>query len=255
MREPVPAGQHRGRGHRVHRQRAGLVAVDDRRPAQGLDVGERLDHGLRLGQPPRPRRQHGLDERRQAGRDGRDRGRNAQQHQGRGVLAPHEAEDGDHRHGEKGDQPEHLGHAVEFALQRRPGAFGGRHHAGDLAHLGRLAGGGHHERRRTAGDLGVLEHQVGPVAQGHLTAGQGPAVLGYRRALPGQRGFLHLQRGGGDDPPVRRDDISGLQQPHITRHKLGRLDLLDLAGPPHPGPGHLQLRQRLHAGPGLHLLG
>ena len=41
---------------------------------------------------------------------------------------------------------EHLGHAVELALQRRAGPLGRGHHVGDPAHLGRLAGRGHHER-------------------------------------------------------------------------------------------------------------
>ena len=253
--EPVTAAQHGGRGHRVHRQRAGLVAVDDGGPAQGLHVRQRLDHRLVLSQPPRPRRQHGLHERGQPGRDRRDRGGDAQQHQRGGVLAPHQAEDGDDRHGDERDRPEHLGHAVQFALQRRLGPLGGGDHPGDLAHLGRAAGGGHHDRRGAPGDLGVLEHQVGPVAQRHLTLGQRARVLGYRRALPGQRGLLHLQRGRGRDPPVRRDHVPGLQQHDVTRHQRGRFDLLDLPGAPHPGMRHLQLGQRLHAGPGLQLLG
>ena len=208
-----------------------------------------------LSQPARPRRQHGLHERGQPGRDRRDRGGDAQQHQRGGVLAPHQAEDGDDRHGDERDRPEHLGHAVQFALQRRLGPLGGGDHPGDLAHLGRAAGGGHHDRRGAPGDLGVLEHQVGPVAQRHLTLGQRARVLGYRRALPGQRGLLHLQRGRGRDPPVRRDHVPGLQQHDVTRHQRGRFDLLDLPGAPHPGMRHLQLGQRLHAGPGLQLLG
>ena len=88
----------------------------------------------------------------------------------------------------------------------------------------------------------------------HLAVGQGHRVLGHRRALTGQRGFLHLQRGRGDDPPVRRDHVTGLQQDDVARHQLGRVDLLDLARSPHPGAGHLELRQRLHTGPGLQLL-
>ena len=196
-RVPVAAGQHRGGRHRVHRQRAGLVAVDDRRPAQGLDVGQRLDHRLRLGQAPRPGRQHGLDERRQAGRDRRDRGRHAQQQQGLDLLAPHDTEDGDHRDGQPGDRTEHLGHAVELPLQRRAGPLRGGHHVGDLAHLGRLAGRGDHEHRRAAGDLRVLEDQVRPVAERDLTLGKGRAVLAHRRALAGEGGFLHLERRGG----------------------------------------------------------
>ena len=55
---PVAAGEHRRRRHRVHRQRAGLVAVDHRRAAERLDVGERLDDRLGLGEALRPRRQH-----------------------------------------------------------------------------------------------------------------------------------------------------------------------------------------------------
>ena len=253
--EPVAAGQHGGRGHRVQRQRAGLVGVDDGGPAQGLHVRQRLDDRLGLHQAARSRRQHGLHERRQAGRDGRDRGRYAQQHQGRGVLAPHEAEDGDHRHGDEGEQPEHLGHAVEFALQRRARALGGRDQAGDPAYLGRLTGRGHHERGRTAGDLGVLEHQVGAVAERNLPLGQGHPVLGDRGALAGERGLLHFQGGGGQDPAVRREDVSGLEQHDVTGYELGGLDFLDLAGSPHPGPGHLELGQRLDAGPGLQFLG
>ena len=144
---------------------------------------------------------------------------------------------GDHRHGEEGDQPEHLGHAVEFALQRRTRALGGRHHAGDLAHLGRLAGRGHHERRRAAGDLRVLEHQVRAVAERDLALGKGHPVLGDRRALAGERGLLHLQGGGGDDPAVRRDDVTGLEQHDVAGHELGRFDLLDLRRTAAPGPG------------------
>ena len=42
--EPISAGQHRGSGHLVQRQRPRLVAVDHGRPAERLDVCERFHH-------------------------------------------------------------------------------------------------------------------------------------------------------------------------------------------------------------------
>ena len=80
--EPISAGQHRGRGHLVQRQRPGLVAVDHGRPAERLDVGERFHHRLRLGQPLSARGQHRLHECRQTHRDRGNRGRDAQEHHG-----------------------------------------------------------------------------------------------------------------------------------------------------------------------------
>jgi hypothetical protein len=76
---PLPARQHRRRCHRVHRQGAGPVAVDHRRPAERLDVGGRLDDSLGRGEPLRPRRQHERHGRRQPGGNRRVRRRHAQQ--------------------------------------------------------------------------------------------------------------------------------------------------------------------------------
>ena len=56
------------------------------------------------------------------------------------------------------------------------------------------------------------------------------------------------------DPPVGRHHVAGLEQHDVARHQPGRFELLDLAGPPHPGVRHLQLGQRVHAGAGLQLL-
>ena len=61
-----------GRRHLVERQRAGLVGVDGARRPQRLDVGEVAHDGLRLGQLAGAEGEHPLDERRHAGRDGRD---------------------------------------------------------------------------------------------------------------------------------------------------------------------------------------
>ena len=81
------------------------------------------------------------------------------------------------------------------------------------------------------------------------------AFLRHRRALTGQRRLLELQRRGGHDPAIRRDDVTGLEQRDIARHQLRRFDLLDGAIAAHPGMRHLQLRECLDAGPRLQLLG
>ena len=166
--EPVTAGQHRGRGHRVHGQRAGLVAVDDRRPAQGLDVGERLDHRLGLGQMPRSRRQHRLHEGRQAGRDRRDRRRDAQQQEGVVSCPRAMPKTAITATASQATRPNTLVMPSSSRCSGERVRLVAGDHVGDLAHLGRLTGRGHHERRRAAGDLRVLEHQVGPVAQRDL---------------------------------------------------------------------------------------
>ena len=115
---PLTVGEHFGRGHRVHRQRARLVAVDDRRAAEGLDIREGLHDRLGLGEMPRPRGQHRLHERRQPDRNRRDRGRDAQQDERLRVLTAGDADDGDDRHSRPGEQTEDLGHAVELTLER-----------------------------------------------------------------------------------------------------------------------------------------
>ena len=190
---PVAPGQHRRRRHGVHRQGAGFVAVDHRRSTERLDVGERLDHGLGLSEPLRPGRQHQLDERRQARRDGRDGRRHAEQDERLGVLVTSDPNDGDHGHRGPGEDAEELGQAVELPLQWRLRALRRRDHVGDVAHLGRRTGRHDHDGGRPTGDLGVLEDEVGPVAERRLAVGERRGVLGDRRALTGQRRLLHLQ--------------------------------------------------------------
>ena len=80
-------------------------------------------------------------------------------------------------------------------------------------------GGGHHDRGRAAGDLRVLEHEVGAVAQPGLLAQHRRAVLGHRRALAGERGLLELERRratGCARPRARR------RRPRAGRCRRGR---------------------------------
>ncbi len=73
-------------------------------------------------------------------------------------------------------------------------------------------------------------------------------VLGDRGALAGERRLLHLEGRRRDDAPVGGHDVARLEQHDVARHELRRVDLLDLAGPPHAGVRDLELRQRVDAG-------
>ena len=111
-----------------------------------------------------------------------------------------------------------------------------RDHVGDAAHLGRLTGGGHDERRRAAGDLGVLEHHVRAVAERDL-------ALGERRRRPSATGALSPVSAASCTSSVADVTIrpsAGTTSPASSStmspgHEVGRLDLLDAAGSAHPG--------------------
>ena len=123
------------------------------------------------------------------------------------------------RHRGPGEDPEDLGHAVELALQRRLRALRRGDHVGDAAHLRRLARRDDHERRRAAGHLGVLEHQVRAVAERRLPLGKRRRVLGDRRALAGERRLLHLERRRRDDATVGGHQVARLEQHDVARHE------------------------------------
>ncbi len=216
--EPVAAGQHRGRRHRVHRQRAGLVAVDDRRSAQGLDVGQRLDHGLGLGQPAGSGRQHGLHERR-AGRSGWTAIAVEMHSRSRVVTSWPRA------------MPK-IAITATASQAMSPNTL-------VMLSSSRCSG----ERVRfvavtmpairpisVAWPVAVTTNAAVPRVtwvfwktrfvrspSGVSPSGRVAAVLRHRRALAGQRGLLHLQRRRGKDPPVRRDDVARLQQDDVAR--------------------------------------
>ena len=164
-----------------------------------------------------------------------------------GVLTARDTDDGDDRDRGPGEQPEDLGQAVELTLQRRPHALRRGDHVGNAAHLGCLTGCGHHEARRSPRHLRVLEHEVRAVAERDVIPGERRVVLGDGRALAGERGLLQLERGGGDDATVGRDDVARLERHDVAGDQVDRLDLLHAAGSPHARMGHLELRKRIDA--------
>ena len=194
---PVAAGEHRGRRHGVHRQRAGLVAVDDRRAAERLDVGQRLDDRLGLGQPLRTRRRASSARTSASPVGMAEIAVETHSRTSVSVSWPRAMpEDGDHRHRRPGEDAEDLGQAVELALQRRRGtACVARDHVGDAAHLRRL--------RRWPSRRTIAEPRVtwvfwktrfvrSPSAVSRSASVDG--VLGDRGALAGERRLLHLER-------------------------------------------------------------
>ena len=80
------------------------------------------------------------------------------------------------------------------------------------------------------------------------------AVLAHRCALPGQRGLLRLQRRRPDDPAVRRHDVTGLHLHQVAGHHLDRRHQHQPTAADDLGLRHLQVRQGVHARPGLQLL-
>ena len=90
--------------------------------------------------------------------------------------------------------------------------------------------------------------------RGTSPAGRTALSLRHRCALAGERGLLGLQRRGPDDPPVRRNDVTGLHLDQVTGHHLDGRHQDQAAAADHLRLRHLQIRQGVHAGPGLELL-
>ena len=117
-----------------------------------------------------------------------------------------------------------------------------------------MPGRGHHHRRGASGDRGVLEQHVRPVAERDVAAGQRIGVLRDRRALPGERGLLGLERRRPDDAPVGGDDVARLELHDVAGNHLDRGHEHQGAVAHHLRLRHLQVRQRVDARPRLQLL-
>src|SRR5690606_26132190 len=67
-----------------------------------------------------------------------------------------------------------------------------------------------------------------------------------RHRLARERGFIHVQLGGGEQAAVGRHRLARLEDDDIARHELARIDLHGPSVPHHRGARHLELEQRLH---------
>ena len=89
---------------------------------------------------------------------------------------------------------------------------------------------------------------------GDVGAREDAGVLRDRRALAGQGRLLRLERRGAEDPPVGGDDVAGLDLDDVARDEVDRRDERHRAVAHHLGLRHLQVRERVDAGPRLQLL-
>ena len=118
-RVATPGDQQLARGHLVQRQRARLVGADRRRRAERLHRPQPLDDRSLRRERLRPEREHGRDDRRQPGRDRRDREGDADHEQVVEVVAADQPEqDHERQRDRRHDRDEH-GQLVELARERR----------------------------------------------------------------------------------------------------------------------------------------
>jgi hypothetical protein len=108
--------------------------------------------------------------------------------------------------------------------------------------------GGHARRRHQDGpgaarDLGVHEGHVHPVPESSVS-GDALDLLRRRDALAGQRGLVDLERGGGQDARVGRDQVAGLDVDDVTRDELVHGDLGEVAVPADLRLDHHHLLER-----------
>jgi len=106
-----------------------------------------------------------------------------------------------------------------------------------VADLGLHPGGSDHHLSSPPGDRSVHVGHGGAVPQGHVRTGHRSSVFADRKALPGQGGFLDLQRRRDCDPAIGRHQVSRLHQHYVARHQFGGVDLEHLAIPANPGDG------------------
>ena len=100
----APADDHElARRHLVERQRAGLVRADRRRRAERLHRAQPLHDRALGGERLRPQREHGRDDRGEAGRDRGDREADPDQEELVEVVAANEPENDDER--QRGSPP------------------------------------------------------------------------------------------------------------------------------------------------------
>ena len=122
-----------------------------------------------------------------------------------------------------------------------------------MADLSRHAGRGDLDRPGAAGDLGVHEGEVEPVAEGGVGR-HGINLFWDRGALAGERRLVDLERRRANDPPVGRHQVASFDHDDVAGHDLVHVHDVDFAASADAGLDHHHLLQRRDAGLGLALL-
>ena len=102
-------------------------------------------------------------------------------------------------------------------------------------------------------DLGVHERQVDAIPEGGIRR-DGLDLLGDREALAGQRRLVDLERRRGEDPPVGRDEVAGLDVDDVARDEVLHRQLDERTVAPDLRLDDHHLLEGGHAGGGLALL-
>ena len=222
-RVPVLARDHQLAGsHLVQRQGAGLVRADRRRRPQRLDRRQPLHDRVAPRDLPGAHRQQRGHDRGQARRDRRDCQCDAGDEQRVERLAAGQTQQHDDHQRDRRDRGDDLRQRVQLLLQRSLARLGVGEHVGDVADLGVHARGRHDQLTTAASDRRVHVRHTGAVAQRDVLAGHRVGRLADRQALPGQRGFLDLQRRRQDHPAIGGHPVAGLDQHDIARNQLRR---------------------------------
>ena len=229
-------GQHHLHGgHLVAREGAGLVRADHRDGAQGFHRGQTPHDGVFARHAASAQGQHDGHDGRQAFRDGRDGQAHHRQKdiEQRHLAHPIAVAKGDQagRENEQGDLARKL---IEPARQRRHQRLHLPDQLADAANFGALAG-AHHQAvgLADADHRAAIRHAVA-VADGGI-AGHRFRVLVSGQGLAGQGRFVDAQVLDPQQPQVRGDTDTGLQQHDIAGHQQGRIDVVARAAAQHGG--------------------
>ena len=211
-------------GHLVAGERAGLVGVDDRRRAEGLDRGQAAHDGAPARHAPDADGQGDRDDRRQALGDRGDRQRDGGEH---GVCHGKAAKQAqrEEEHGHDDDcsrQPP--AEDRDLARQRRLGLRGLPEQRGDPPELGAVAGGDDDGRPDAVGGERAAVDHAGPVAEFRSVLDRlGPLLRGH--GFPGQGRLVDLESLGGEDPGVGRHLVPRREEHHVAGDQIVGRDL------------------------------
>ena len=214
--------------HLVEGQRPRLVGVERGGRPERLDRAQSLHDRAGRGQRLGSLRQDGRDDRRERGRDRRDRERDCAEEQLLGLDAPVQAKaDRDHER-DAGDDQDLVRQRVQLLRQRGLLDRGGLEHAADVADLGGHPRGHHEDGARSPGDLAVHERHVHPVAERGVGRDR-VHLLGRGDALAGERGLVDLEGRGGQDARVGRDEVARLDVDDVAGDELVHRELDEIA--------------------------
>ena len=207
----------RAHGHFADRQGAGLVRADDGRRAERLDGGQFAHERAATGHAQHAERERNGHYCWQTFRHG-GHGEADRSHEQLERLRPAQQPQSEQQRDDAQRRPdEHATEGLQLFLQRR--AFLRTrffNQSRDAAQLGVHRRGHDDGLARARRDARPHEHHVLAVAERDVVPLQSRGPLVLRLRLAGQRGLDALERGRGQEPGIRRDQIAGFQREDVT---------------------------------------